>query len=97
MSNSKNSKSYGAHRLRKKVNDFLTETYWDILNTNRKNHFLYISGFGGTWLASNSDLSVQRLFFGTRLELFLQDVYENNVPPDQPWYGTSWQVLLELT
>ena len=27
----------------------------------------------------------------------MQDVYENNVPPDPPWYGTSWQVLLELT
>ena len=42
-------------------------------------------------------LSVQGPFFGTRLELFLQDVYENNVPPDPPWYGTSWQVFLELT
>ena len=40
---------------------------------------------------------VQGPVFGIRLELFLQDVHENNVPPDQPWYGTSWQVLLELT
>ena len=22
---------------------------------------------------------------------------KNNVPPDPPWYGTSWQVFLELT
>ena len=29
--------------------------------------------------------------------VFLQDVDKNNVPPDPPWYGTSWQVLLELT
>ena len=29
--------------------------------------------------------------------VFLQDVYKNNVPPDPPWYGTSWQVFLELT
>ena len=28
---------------------------------------------------------------------FLQDVDKNNVPPDPPWYGTSWQVFLELT
>ena len=40
---------------------------------------------------------VQGPVFGTRLELFLQDVYENNVPPDPLWYGTSWEVLVELT
>ena len=42
-------------------------------------------------------LSVQGPVFGTRLELFLQNVYENNVPPDLAWYGTSWQVFLGLT
>ena len=31
------------------------------------------------------------------MEFCLQDVYKNNVPPDPPWYGTSWQVFLELT
>ena len=28
---------------------------------------------------------------------FLQDVDKNSVAPDPPWYGTSWQVFLELT
>ena len=53
------------------------------------------------WIAVNEDKKwyrpVQGPFFGSRLVFFLQDVDKNNVPPDPPWYGTSWQVFLELT
>ena len=53
------------------------------------------------WIAVNEDKKwyrpVQGPFFGSRLKFFLQDVDKNNVPPDPPWYGTSWQVFLELT
>ena len=56
-----------------------------------------LKGWCETSFFKSGYLSVQGPFFGTRLEFFLQDVHENIVPPDPPWYGTSWQVLLELT
>ena len=53
------------------------------------------------WIAVNVVSEWEQSVQGPSLDhgfcVFYGKIGKKRVPPDPPWYGTSWQVLLELT